>query len=243
MRSAISLITAGMIVLTLSLGTFALTRPSQKTGNAGAFELALAGSTDLYTESAPSPLAELPPGQPGDARTGAAVPSLPRFTISQSLDLQSRVPVSIQIPALGQEADIIPAGVEPNGDMEVPDNVSDVAWYRHGAAPGEPGSAVLAAHVDLAGQGPGVFFDLRDLEPGSVIYITFDDGATEAYMAEARTIYNKQELPTEAIFSREGPPVLTLITCGGDFNRSIRSYDSNVVVYAVPWDVTPPATS
>ena len=31
-----------------------------------------------------------------------------------------------------------------------------------------------------------------------------------------------------------GPPALVLITCGGDFDRSIRRYRSNVVVTAVP---------
>lgn len=241
MRSAITLITAGMIVLTLSLATFALTRASNQAGNAATIEQALAGSTGLSPE--PSPPAESSPGQPDEAEPEAVTPSLPRFTISQGPELPGRIPVSLRIPALGQQADIIPAGVEQNGDMEVPDNVRDVAWYRYGAAPGEPGSSVLAAHVDLAGQGPGVFFELRELGPGSVIYIQFDDGTTEAYRTEARTIYNKQDLPTEAIFSREGPPVLTLITCGGNFNRSIRSYDSNVVVYAVPVDTPSPATT
>ncbi len=79
-----------------------------------------------------------------------------------------------------------------------------------------------------------MFFDLRTLEPGDVILVDFDDGTTETYRAEARTVYEKTELPIDAIFSREGPPVLTLITCGGGFNRNIGSYDSNVVVYAVP---------
>jgi sortase (surface protein transpeptidase) len=131
----------------------------------------------------------------------------------------------------------MPAGVEKNGEMEVPDNVVDVAWYKFGPAPGEAGSAVLAAHVDLDSQGPGVFFELSTLEPGSVIYVDFDDGSTRAFRAEARAIYDKDALPTNAIFSRHGPPVLTLITCGGDFNRSIRSYESNVVADAVPAEI------
>jgi hypothetical protein len=50
----------------------------------------------------------------------------------------------------------------------------------------------------------------------------------------ARTTYEKNELPLDIIFSREGPPVLTPITCGGGFNSEIGRYDSNVVVYAVP---------
>ncbi len=47
-------------------------------------------------------------------------------------------------------------------------------------------------------------------------------------------LYPKEELPLDAIFSKEGPPVLTLITCGGGFDPGVARYDSNVVVYAMP---------
>ena len=53
-----------------------------------------------------------------------------------------------------------------------------------------------------------------------------------------RSTYLKNELPFDTIFSREGNPVLTLVTCGGGFSQSSRSYDSNVVVYAVPVDLS-----
>jgi LPXTG-site transpeptidase (sortase) family protein len=236
MKSAIALISAGLLVLVVALGSWARTsaRPVE-TGQAKAFERALIG------DPAPRPTATAP-SSPELAPAPGETPSLPRFTVGQQSSASGRVPTSLRIPAIGQEADIIPAGVESNGQMEVPDTVRDVAWYEYGPAPGEPGSAVLAAHVDLAGQGPGVFFELRELDPGNVIYVGFDDGSTEAYRVEARTIYEKQDLPTEAIFSRQGSPVLTLITCGGEFNRSIRRYDSNVVVYAVPTDIPPPDT-
>lgn len=52
----------------------------------------------------------------------------------------------------------------------------------------------------------------------------------------ARANHLKTELLLDAIFSREGDPVLTLVACGGGFSRSTGSYDSNVVVYAVPVD-------
>lgn len=236
MKNAAALITAGLLVLIVSLTTWFLTRPDPEAGDPSAFEQAMTSPTNPAAPSLPQPEASAP-------ATTTPGPAIPRFTIGENPEGHNRVPVNIRIPALGQEASIVPAGVEPNGDMEVPENVTDVAWYKYGSAPGEPGSAVLAAHVDLAGQGPGVFFELGTLDPGSVIYIDFDDGTTASYRAEARSVYDKEALPTEAIFRRQGPPVLTLITCGGDFNRSIRSYDSNVVVYAVPVDDPAPATT
>ncbi len=144
-----------------------------------------------------------------------------------------RIPVVLEIASINVKAPIVPYGVDgETGQMDIPNNVRDVAWYRFGPSPGESGSAVLAAHLDLAGQGPGVFFSLHELEPGERVSIGFDDSSTQMFRVVGRVIYHKDELPLGTIFSREGAPVVTLITCGGGFNDSERSYDSNVVVYA-----------
>jgi sortase (surface protein transpeptidase) len=127
--------------------------------------------------------------------------------------------------------------------MAVPHNVSDVAWYEPGPGPGETGSAVLAAHVSLRNQGHGVFYDLKLLEPGDLVHVARADGSEQAFRVEARKIYLKENLPLESIFSTEGPSVLTLITCGGGFDGDARSYDSNVVVYAVPISEAPVSES
>lgn len=148
---------------------------------------------------------------------------------------QSPDPVRLRIARISVDAPVGEYGIDlATGQMDVPANVSEVGWYRFGPKPGEPGSAVLAAHVDLEGYGPGVFFDLEVLEPGDRIEIVYADDTRRTFEVEARATYLKDELPLDVIFSREGAPALTLITCGGDFNSSISSYDSNVVVYARP---------
>lgn len=144
-------------------------------------------------------------------------------------------PNGLRIGALGVDALVAGYGVDGGtGQMDIPNNATDVAWYEHGPIPGEPGSAVLAAHVDLHRQGPGVFFDLEDLEPDDEVVVTYDNGTERLFLVVARSTYSKEDLPFDVIFSRVGPPVLTLITCGGGFSASTQSYDSNVVVYAVP---------
>ena len=148
---------------------------------------------------------------------------------------QGPVPVRLRIGRISVDAPVGEHGIDlETGQMDVPANVSEVGWYKFGPRPGEPGSAVLAAHVDLEGYGPGVFFDLEALEPGDRIEIVYADDTKTTFEVEARAIYLKDELPLDVIFSREGPPALTLVTCGGDFDSSISSYDSNVVVYARP---------
>ena len=143
-------------------------------------------------------------------------------------------PVRLIVDKLEIDAPIGAYGVDSQGRMAVPDNVTDVGWYQFGPSPGEDGSAVLAAHVDLAGPGRGLFFDLDQLEDGDRIVVILSDGDTNTFEVIAQTTYLKSELPLDVIFSREGAPVLTLVTCGGGFSRSSRSYDSNVVVYAIP---------
>jgi LPXTG-site transpeptidase (sortase) family protein len=173
-----------------------------------------------------------------ETTTTTTLPPSLRFTISDEPVPASQVrPTLLRIDGIEIEAPVDPYGVDrQTGEMDVPSNVRDVAWYQYGPSPGEPGSAVLAAHVDLASQGAGVFFRLDELETGDLVEVEYEDGSVQQFEVAARVRYDKAELPLDVIFARNGPPVLTLITCGGGFNPSIQSYDSNVVVYAFPVD-------
>ncbi len=197
-------------------------------GAASAGPPAGGSDTEVEIESVAPPTSE--------SITAAPVQPVPLLRPNAPWEPAAKVaPVGLAIGGLGIDAHVTPAGVDrATGQMAVPDNVDDVAWYEYGPTPGDPGSAVLAAHVDLESQGPGVFFELRSLEPGDIVTVSYEDGTQRRFTVEARVIYDKSELPLDAIFAREGDPVLTLITCGGDFNWTERSYDANVVVYAVP---------
>jgi sortase (surface protein transpeptidase) len=115
----------------------------------------------------------------------------------------------------------------------VPPDVRTVGWYRFSPIPGEPGSSVLLGHVDSSTQGPGAFFHLARLEPGSKIRVLLADGSARSFRVVARRSYLKSRLPA-TVFARTGRPILTLVTCGGPFDASIGHYRDNVVVYAVP---------
>jgi LPXTG-site transpeptidase (sortase) family protein len=182
-------------------------------------------TTDPPIVSTPAPLPDVP----------AATPLWSPNPLPAGPPTADRNPTRLEIEKLDVDAPIVALGVDrATGEMEVPSNVSEVAWYEYGPSPGEQGSAVLAAHVDLRGQGPGVFYELGELRTGDVITVSFGEEPARRFVVEARSVYDKDDLPLEAIFSRNGPPTLTLITCGGGFDSSSRQYDSNVVVYAVP---------
>ena len=144
------------------------------------------------------------------------------------------VPVRLQLPDGAVDAPVDPVGVEPDGSMTVPEDVERLGWYRYGATPGDDeGSAVIAGHVDSRAQGPGAFFDLADIQPGERVVVELSDGSTVRYEVVGREQIGKADLPTEDVFRETGPGVLTLITCGGDFDDDLRSYADNVVVVAV----------
>jgi sortase (surface protein transpeptidase) len=151
----------------------------------------------------------------------------------QELSNETLTPVRLGIPALGVNASIIPVGVEPTGSMEVPEDVSTAGWYRFGPLPGSRGSAMLIGHVDSRIQGPGVFFGLSKIRLGERVGVQLRGGSTQFFVVVARRFIAKDELPQD-LFAREGPPRLTLVTCGGGFDERTRSYSHNVVVYAVP---------
>jgi len=181
--------------------------------------------------------ATVAPADPADSEQVFGVETeLPRAAIGfdEIFDEQPSgpQPTSITIDDLDvTEATVIPVGVNEDLSLEVPP-ADQVGWYQFGPAPGEAGSAVLAAHVAYNGV-DGVFRYLEELEVGAVVTVAFDDGSSQRYRVEDVTEYVKEGLPA-SLWKRTGKEQLALITCGGSFNDQLDSYDSNTVAIAVP---------
>ncbi|MDJ0664844.1 MAG: class F sortase [Acidimicrobiia bacterium] len=230
MRRIIGIGAIGLGIALVVVAVLALLNENRSSGDVAAVEDALRPSTTVENPIAATtaPPTTLPAPDP-DGQAGEEEPP------TQPEPEPISVPIGLRIDELEVDAPIGSYGVnQRTGEMDVPDNVTEVGWYRFGPKPGEAGSAVLAAHVDLASSGPGVFYDLQTLEEGDRMSVLYEDGSETQFRVVARVTYEKDELPLDVIFSREGPSVLTLITCGGAFNSNISRYDSNVVVYAVP---------
>jgi LPXTG-site transpeptidase (sortase) family protein len=143
-------------------------------------------------------------------------------------------PIRIRLPTLGTDAPVVPVGVDERGEMAVPDDVRTVGWYRFGPVPGTAGSSVLAGHVDDRIQGRGAFYRLVELAPGDPVLVGSADGTERRYLVADVERVDKTRLPTAQLFARDGPPLLTLITCGGEFDRAAGHFRDNVVVHARP---------
>ncbi|MBW0118826.1 class F sortase, partial [Pseudonocardia abyssalis] len=135
------------------------------------------------------------------------------------------------IPALGVDSAMMDLGLQPDGTMEVPPDGTTAGWYSLSPTPGELGPAVLAAHVDWKGE-PGVFYRLRDTEPGDEVRVRREDGTTAVFTVGRVEQYAKDSFPTDAVYGDVDAAELRMITCGGEFDDGTGNYEDNIVVYA-----------
>ena len=88
-----------------------------------------------------------------------------------------------------------------------------VGWFTGAPVPGAIGPAVMAGHVDWDGE-PGVFYDLRSLEPADRITVARADGSSVVFAVTSVEQFDKYEFPTDAVYGDLDHPGLRLITVG-----------------------------
>ncbi|MGC4189864.1 MAG: class F sortase [Thermomicrobiales bacterium] len=143
-------------------------------------------------------------------------------------------PAAIQVPTVQIDAKIEVLNIV-NGVMENPTGPWVVSWYQQTAELGEIGNVVLAGHVDYWNVGPSVFYNVRDLTEGDEITLTGDDGATFTYAVQTNDTYGVQDLiggKLSEVVSPTATAMLTMLTCGGEFDYVNGEYLSRTVVRA-----------
>jgi LPXTG-site transpeptidase (sortase) family protein len=140
-------------------------------------------------------------------------------------------PVSLTIPLIGVQTNLITLGLASNGALQVPSTTSVAGWYTGSPRPGAIGSAIIVGHID-SGNSAGVFFRLDTLTRGDKVYVKRADGTLVEFRVTSVQSYLKDHFPTEDVYGPVPDPELRLITCGGAFDEATRHYLSNIVVYA-----------
>jgi hypothetical protein len=140
-------------------------------------------------------------------------------------------PLRLTIPSIGVTTRLLRLGLEADGSMQVPVDFDRAGWFAKGPTPGQVGPAVIAGHVDSR-TGPAVFYRLRELRAGDTVQVERADGTRLRFVVEDARRYPKTSFPTAAVFGPAPWAALRLVTCGGDFDRSARSYRDNLVVFA-----------
>jgi LPXTG-site transpeptidase (sortase) family protein len=140
-------------------------------------------------------------------------------------------PASLVIPSIGVTTALVHLGLTGSGALQVPPTTTVAGWYTGSPRPGSIGSAVIAGHIDSV-TGPGIFYRLSQLRRGARVYVKRADGTLAVFEVTQVRSYEKDDFPTTAVYGAVPDPELRLITCGGTFDYTTRSYLSNTVVYA-----------
>jgi Sortase domain len=197
--------------------------------------LLLAGTACLVTglQEHRHPLAGPVPQRP--VSSGRATTSHAHVVTTQTVPptavVARSVPIAVRIPAIGLAVWLTQLGLNANGTVEVPTSVKVPGWFSPGPSPGQVGSAVILGHVDSY-QGPGVFFQLRTLQPGDQINVNLADGVVATFNVTSVVMYQKTQFPDQQVYGSNGSSELQLVTCGGTFDPQTGHYLSNIVVYS-----------
>ena len=140
-------------------------------------------------------------------------------------------PASLVIPSIGVTTSLVHLGLTGSGALQVPPTTTVAGWYTGSPRPGSIGSAVIAGHIDSVDRAG----DLLPALPAAARRPGLRkraDGTLAVFEVTQVRSYQKDDFPTTAVYGAVPDPELRLITCGGTFDYTTRSYLSNTVVYA-----------
>jgi sortase family protein len=173
-----------------------------------------------------SPMATMPPAIEGAGNAGRP----PGDPFGSAATAAQGAPTRVRVAAIDLDSPLETLHLGAKGALVPPKRFDRAGWYADGTAPGDIGPAVLAGHVDSKA-GPAVFYRLRELATGDKIEV-LRGGAVLRFTVTRIAWYPKNKFPTDEVYGPTPDRQLRLITCGGVFDHSLRSYKDNLVVYA-----------
>lgn len=222
---SVAAVVTGLVLVTQSMAPTSLEQPSA------------AAPTIAAPMHEPARGATPPESGPTATRSNAVVPtSVDARDASPTSPTPVNAPASVRVPSVGLELGVVPVGVRDDGQMDVPDLVTELGWYRYGPAPGaEAGSAVLAAHVDST-IGAAPMASVLRASAGDAVEVTTASGEVLRFRITSIEQISKAALPLRSLFARDGAHAMRLVTCGGAWDAAAGAYQDNIVVTAVPFD-------
>ncbi|MET9381843.1 class F sortase [Streptomyces sp. NPDC002928] len=142
-------------------------------------------------------------------------------------------PKRLLIPKISVDAPFTDLAIGSSGHLQPPAaaDVNLVGWYAEGASPGEAGTAIIAGHVDTA-TSAAVFADLSELEKGDKFYVARADGRRASFVVDDVETFEKDDFPDRRVYADTPQAQVRLITCAGDYDREVKDYTENLVVFA-----------
>jgi LPXTG-site transpeptidase (sortase) family protein len=137
------------------------------------------------------------------------------------------VAMHLEIPRVEIKTEVTEGGVITNkqGELEWQTVPFIAVQYRETALIGARGNAVISGHVVTINEG-NVFRDLYKVEFGDQVTVDTPEGRFTYIVEDVKLVKPSSVEVMEASNS----PLLTLITCGGEFDPKSRSFSDRLVV-------------
>lgn len=150
-------------------------------------------------------------------------------------------PTTLRIPSVDIEAPFsAPLGVQPNLEIAVPNDFISVGYYKYGPIPGDMGPAVVLGHVDSVA-GPAIFYRLDQVSIGDEVFIDREDGSRAIFTIDSIERHEQSGFPTDKVYGRLDYAGLRLITCSGVYDKGLRRYSHNLIVFARLQEIVTPS--
>ena len=169
--------------------------------------------------------------EPTQSQVAPMSMSLPRPTGLARIHIVDPTPTRLLIPRINVDAVVEARGLDANRNMDIPKSFRDVAWYRLGPAPGEPGNALINGHVNWW-TGDAVFTRLNQVRAGDEITVVRADGGTVHFKVDGTRVVDANARIV-SLFEPSSVATLTLITCTGVWNPLTQSNTQRLLVSAV----------
>ncbi|WP_405577904.1 class F sortase [Streptomyces sp. NBC_01092] len=142
-------------------------------------------------------------------------------------------PLRLLIPKISVNAPFTDLAIGRAGRLEPPpaDNTNLVGWYAKGTSPGEPGTSIIAGHVDTA-TSAAVFANLGGLAKGDRFQVVRSDGRSASFAVDSVETFDKDTFPSDRVYGDTPRAQVRLITCAGAYDREVKDYTANLVVFA-----------
>lgn len=176
------------------------------------------------------------PAQPYNTPPPAA--PTPIVTVSPTADVTPAPTPYVKIPPIhlyfpNQEIDmeIEPVTQDEEGRMGTLDTHLKAAWYEPGPAPGDEGNALINGHIRWKKK-LGYFSVLQDMQLYDPIVTLHADGSLRVFYVVSVDIYPLDNVPGH-VMAFDDVRRVTLITCNGEFDRTIGTSVNRCIVIAM----------
>ncbi|HSX06727.1 MAG TPA: class F sortase [Candidatus Saccharimonadia bacterium] len=164
-------------------------------------------------------------------KTLAKPSTTPLSTSSYASTAAANEPSYISLPTIGTAGYIQKVGIDQYGQMAAPTNVHLAGWYVNSLLPGQAGLSVIDGHVDGYAHNQGIFGRLNNLNIGDIFTITFGNQTHKSFSVKNIRLVDAIDVPS--ILFAHNPTItsqLTLITCGGTYDKISHTYDKRTIV-------------